>query len=88
MLLKHLSTPFLILFRNIVLIGVEAEMSLLQQDTTWATEIERAFLTLYTIELLLRLGAGGWPMFRSGWFLLDLFLVVIGLLALLFFDSK
>lgn len=57
-------------------------MSLLQQDTTWATEIERAFLTLYTIELLLRLAAGGPPMFRSGWFLLDLFLVVIGLLAL------
>eukprot|EP00913_Durusdinium_trenchii_P004730 g4392.t1 len=52
------STGVLILV-NIVLIGVEAEMSLQKLNTEWATEVERGFLTIYTVELILRLVAGG-----------------------------
>ncbi|CAK8999380.1 unnamed protein product [Durusdinium trenchii] len=71
-----------LILANIGLIGVEAEMSLLQIETAWAQDIERVFLALYTVELLLRLAAGGRRNFKSAWFLLDLFLVCVGLIAL------
>ena len=47
----------------------QAEMSLLQIETAWAQDIERVFLALYTVELLLRLAAGGRRNFKSAWFL-------------------
>ncbi|CAK9072773.1 Muscle calcium channel subunit alpha-1 (MDL-alpha-1), partial [Durusdinium trenchii] len=75
------STGVLILV-NIVLIGVEAEMSLQKLNTEWATEVERGFLTIYTVELILRLVAGGLSSFKNSWFLLDFFLVFVGLVAL------
>lgn len=35
---------------------VEAEMSLIvQEEMTWATRVEQAFLTVYVVELLLRI---------------------------------
>ena len=72
---------------NIGLIGVEAEMSLLGHDTSWATLIEQVFLSIYTVELLLRIVAGGRPVFQNSWFLLDFFLVCVGLLALVVVPS-
>eukprot|EP00913_Durusdinium_trenchii_P035165 g32897.t1 len=72
----------LLILVNIILIGVEAEMSAQHRDTSWATELERGFLTIYTAELLLRFVVGGMPMCRNAWFLLDFFLVCIGLVAL------
>eukprot|EP00913_Durusdinium_trenchii_P033058 g30949.t1 len=72
----------LIIAANIALIGVEAEMSLLGHNTSWATTSEQIFLTIYTVELFLRAVVGRWSVFRSNWFLLDLVLVVVGLLAL------
>lgn len=74
-------TGFVILL-NMILIGAEAEMKVKGQVTDWAENIERFFLALYTVELLMRFAVGRWPLFRSGWFLLDFFLVCLGLLAL------
>lgn len=74
-------TGFIIL-ANMVVIGAEAEMALLGRDTTWATEIERSFLAIYTFELVLRICAGGFGIFKSAWSYLDLFLVVVGIIAL------
>ena len=74
-------TGFLILL-NMALIGMEAEMQLQGMDTAWASNIERGFLTLYSLELLVRLVAGGFSIFKSPWHLLDLLLVSVGLLAL------
>ena len=72
-----------IIFANMIVIGAEAEMALLSRDTTWATEIERSFLAIYTFELLLRICAGGFGIFKSAWSCLDLFLVVVGIMALI-----
>eukprot|EP00913_Durusdinium_trenchii_P012576 g11810.t1 len=72
----------MLILMNIALIGVEAEMDLLGKDTWWAADIERIFLGLYTVELLIRLTAGGREAFHNSWFLLDLFLVCVGLVAL------
>ena len=72
-----------IIFVNMTLIGIETEMALLGRDTGWATEIERAFLAMYTFEIVLRVIAGGFGVFKSAWMLLDLFLVCAGLAALI-----
>ncbi|CAK8999390.1 unnamed protein product [Durusdinium trenchii] len=74
-------TAVLILM-NIALIGVEAEMDLLGMDTWWAADVERIFLGIYTVELLIRLTAGGREAFQNSWFWLDVFLVCVGLVAL------
>ena len=71
-----------IIFANMIVIGAEAELALLGRDTTWATEIERSFLAIYTFELFLRICAGGFGIFKSAWSCLDLFLVVVGIMAL------
>lgn len=44
-------------------------MDLLGKDTWWAADIERIFLGLYTVELLIRLTAGGREAFHNSWFL-------------------
>eukprot|EP00435_Cladocopium_sp_Y103_P025954 s80_g6.t1 len=79
-------TGFVILL-NLILIGAEAEMKVTGQVTAWAEHIEHFFLAVYTIELLMRFAVGSWPLFRSGWFLLDFFLVCLGLLALVVIPS-
>ena len=73
----------LIIFVNMAFIGIETEMALLGRGTGWATEIERAFLAMYTFEIVLRVIAGGFGIFKSAWMLLDLFLVCVGLAALI-----
>lgn len=72
----------LVILLNMILIGAEAEMKVKGQVIDWAENIERFFLALYTVELLMRFAVGRWRLFRSGWFLLDFFLVCLGLLAL------
>lgn len=72
-----------IIFVNMAFIGIETEMALLGRGTGWATEIERAFLAMYTFEIVLRVIAGGFGIFKSAWMLLDLFLVCVGLAALI-----
>eukprot|EP00438_Fugacium_kawagutii_P026680 Skav219938 [mRNA] locus=scaffold2879:46388:47569:+ [translate_table: standard] len=72
----------MIICLNLVMIGIEAELSIRQGDILWATWVERTFLALYTTEISLRLWAGGFALFRSPWFLLDFFLVCVGIIAL------
>lgn len=73
----------IIILINIIMIGIEAEMSLsMNEEMSWATQVEQAFLAVYTVELLLRIAGGGVQTFRSCWFLLDFFLVCVGMLAL------
>ena len=72
----------LVIAVNLVLIGIEAEMSVLGSNTSWATVSELIFLSIYTIELLMRIVAGGREAFRNSWFLLDFFLVIAGLTTL------
>eukprot|EP00439_Symbiodinium_sp_Y106_P014261 s3478_g2.t1 len=79
-------TGFIILL-NMVTIGLDAELSLHADlpgayDTEWIKNIERGFLAIYTVELVLRLVGGGVRILTSWWFLLDAFLVTVGLLAL------
>ncbi|CAK9090100.1 Sodium channel protein type 4 subunit alpha A (Voltage-gated sodium channel subunit alpha Nav1.4a) [Durusdinium trenchii] len=72
-----------IIMANMIMIGVETEASLYaDEDLEWSGWVERAFLGVYTLELLLRFVAGGTKIFWNGWFLLDLFLVCVGILAL------
>lgn len=80
------ASGFIILV-NLITIGIEAEESLqrgqeLGRDS-WAYAIERVFLMIYCLEAALRLVAHGCASFRDGWFLMDVALVTIGLLALL-----
>jgi len=75
-------TGFLILL-NMVTIGIEAETSTHGEGASWVTTVEQIFLALYTLELTIRLMDGGWACFRSFWFLMDFFLVFIGMIGLL-----
>ncbi|CAJ1435624.1 unnamed protein product, partial [Effrenium voratum] len=70
-----------IIMLNMVMIGVEAELSLHDPHVRWAAWVERAFLAVYAVELVLRLLAGGRKILHSSWFWLDFFLVAVGLLA-------
>lgn len=72
----------MIILANLVIIGAEAEMTVQNMDTSWARFAELSFLVVYTIELLIRFAVGSWSLFCNSWFLLDFFLVCVGLLAL------
>eukprot|EP00439_Symbiodinium_sp_Y106_P065345 s720_g10.t1 len=76
-----------IILLNLVTIGIEAQLSLHSGETYngsfWPGGVERIFLAIYSIEALLRLVAGGLMIFLDLWFLLDVALVIVGLLALL-----
>lgn len=73
----------LIILLNMVTIGVEAELSLQNNDDTdtWAAQAERVFLALYTIEILLRIIGLGKRNLTNVWFYMDSILVVIGVMA-------
>ncbi|CAE7769753.1 CACNA1H [Symbiodinium sp. CCMP2456] len=76
-----------IILLNLVTIGIEAQLSLHSGETYtgnfWPGGVERIFLAIYSVEALLRLVAGGLMIFLDLWFLLDVALVIVGLLALL-----
>jgi len=73
----------IIILANIITIGVEAELSLsVDAEVSWATTVEQVFLVLYSLELVMRLAGGGLQIFWSCWFLLDFFLVCVGMVAL------
>ncbi|CAJ1327725.1 unnamed protein product [Effrenium voratum] len=79
-----------IIMCNMITTGIEAEASL-RGETNWGMQVERAFLAIYTIELVLRVMANGIRSLLGEWMLLDLFLVVVGFVVLvlgpLFQDS-
>jgi len=66
---------------NSVLIGVESEVALTRDTTSWARPLEVTFLTIYTVELAVRLVAKGQKCFYDRWFQFDFVLVVITLLG-------
>jgi hypothetical protein len=48
------------------MIGIEAEMSLTKkEEMSWATNVEQAFLAVYTLELLLRIAGVEWSSIRE-----------------------
>ena len=71
-----------IIVLNMIMIGIETELSIENGDILWATWVERVFLGIYTVEISLRLFAGGCTLFKSSWFLLDFALVCVGIIAL------
>eukprot|EP00438_Fugacium_kawagutii_P028550 Skav227716 [mRNA] locus=scaffold802:25093:28424:- [translate_table: standard] len=83
----------LVIVLNLITIGIQTELSLSDIPIPWMNSVERSFLFVYTVECVLRFLARGPKIFRSLWFLLDFFLVVVGLfflvaLPLLNFDFR
>ncbi|CAE7259091.1 scn4aa [Symbiodinium natans] len=81
---------FIILI-NLITIGAEAQLSLDAEANAehlhFLGILEHIFLVIYSVEVLLRVMAGGWSVFCDLWFLMDLFLVSIGILALVVFPG-
>ncbi|CAE7882617.1 Scn11a [Symbiodinium sp. KB8] len=74
----------IIIFVNMLTIGIEAQLSLSRTGVPeWVETMEKAFLFIYTLELLARVMAGGFRAFWNAWFLLDFFLVAVGVLAIM-----
>ena len=74
------------LFRNLVTIGFEAELSLEGSEYEsgfWFAGVERMFLSIYIAEAAFRLFALGLPLLYDRWFILDLVLICTGAVALL-----
>ncbi|CAE7815819.1 Voltage-dependent T-type calcium channel subunit alpha-1H [Symbiodinium microadriaticum] len=65
---------------NSVIIGIESELRLDDGKLEWAAPVEVVLLGIYTIEIVLRVLAGGAKVFCEGWFLFDLSLVVFSYL--------
>jgi len=80
-------TAGFVILLNLITIGIEAHLSVRNNTAFdsdfWPGGVERIFLTLYCVEASIRVTAGGWSSFRDLWFLLDLVLIFVGLLALL-----
>jgi len=75
----------LIIFANLITVGVELELALSTPDfenILWPQIAERIFLFIYFVELSLRMVAGGWSNFKDMWFWMDLSLVALGIFAL------
>ncbi|CAK9050558.1 unnamed protein product [Durusdinium trenchii] len=76
-----------VILLNLITIGIEAHVSVTEgtvyNSDFWPGGVERIFLSLYCIEAIIRVLAGGWSTFKDWWFLLDLVLIIVGLLALL-----
>ena len=70
--------------RNLIIIGFEAQLSLRddEYDIEWLDGLERMFLCIYCAEAMFRAFSFGWQIIWDPWFVLDLTLVVVGLLAL------
>ncbi|CAE7512133.1 Cacna1h [Symbiodinium natans] len=60
---------------NSVIIGIESELTLRGEELPWAADVEIVLLAIYTMEIILRVLAGGLKIFYEGWFLFDLCLV-------------
>ncbi|CAK9024062.1 unnamed protein product [Durusdinium trenchii] len=75
----------LIIFANLITVGIELEMTLTVpefQKAVWPQVAERIFLFIYFVELVLRSFAGGMQNLKDLWFWMDLFLVALGIWAL------
>lgn len=72
-----------IILLNMITIGLETEVSLRSAEGVMIfTNLERVFLAIYTLELVVRFIAGGRASIRDPWWLLDFILVAVGVVAL------
>lgn len=72
-----------VIFVNAITIGVEADMSIQndEEEMTWSLIVEVLFLVIYILELIIRLVANKWRCFRDPWFIFDFVLVTVSLLG-------
>eukprot|EP00434_Breviolum_minutum_P000992 symbB.v1.2.000869.t1/scaffold38.1/size396883/9 len=72
-----------IIFVNAITIGIESDLSIsgAEEDLVWASILEVVFLTIYVIELVVRLVAHQWKCFEDYWFLFDFVLVTVSLVG-------
>lgn len=72
-----------VIFVNAITIGVEADMSIQndEEEMTWSLIVEVIFLVIYILELIIRLVANKWRCFRDPWFIFDFVLVTVSLLG-------
>ncbi|CAE7452806.1 Scn1a [Symbiodinium natans] len=66
---------------NSILIGIESELSLSGDTSSWSRPLEITFLIIYTLEVVVRLIAKGWRCFQDRWFQFDFVLVVVTILG-------
>lgn len=72
-------TMGMVIFANSICIGIETEMSMSDGDNLWPGQaLDLAFITIYIIEILIRLLAQGAANFQDGWFVFDFILVALG----------
>ncbi|CAK0875049.1 unnamed protein product [Prorocentrum cordatum] len=73
----------LIIVLNSLMLGVEIQCDLDGNAacTQRAHDLEHIFLSIFTVELVIRVLADGWNNFRSRWFLFDLSLVMMGVFS-------
>lgn len=64
---------------NAVILGVETFPGVMARHGTWLHAIDLAILTVFVIEIALRIAAHGWRFFRDPWSLFDFFVVAIAL---------
>ncbi|MFN3853049.1 MAG: ion transporter [Phreatobacter sp.] len=64
---------------NAVILGLETSPSITAAYGDLLTAIDRAILTVFVVELAVRLVVRGWRFFRDPWSLFDLFVVAIAL---------
>lgn len=72
-----------VIFVNAITIGIEADMSIQndEEEMTWSLIVEVLFLVIYILELIIRLVANKWRCFRDPWFIFDFVLVTVSLLG-------
>lgn len=74
------NTILAIIIFNAVTLGLSTSDSVMDRIGPVLTTLDRIVLTIFVIELSLKLIAYGWAFFRNSWNIFDLFVVGIGLL--------
>ena len=75
----HNAIMALIIF-NAITLGISTSQSVQEQIGGFLSVLDKTILTIFVIELTLKLYAYGWNFFRNSWNIFDLFVVGVGLL--------
>lgn len=72
-----------VILLNSICIGIETELSIAggEYNDFPGQQLDIIFVSIYTVELSMRLIAYGWSMFSDSWFLFDFALVLTGFLS-------
>jgi len=71
----------LVIAINSICLGVAIDLELKQQDASFLNDFENLFLSIFIVELLLRIFVHGLKCLCNGWNLFDCFIVVVGILS-------